>query len=281
MAVDAHHARVMTMNSNRLLAKQEHLFALMVPRQEGDTITGGGEAPFLNTWSDGIRSWVPTTAWMRLTAPFPIAKKPGLHRAELRVMARVSGSHTVYLQVATKARPFNSSAAPSSSNVITLTGDGDDDVDSYTKTGLWIDPAPYEEISIYVKALPTGDQADTTIGGDPNARSDEPSITFAYEPTFLKGPSSGGNVDWTIPGWSRTGAELVFFDVDGGTIARRIITSVTQEGPISGGTRQLHFAPALTDAQLHQVQLGDDWAVFALPTIGLVGLTLAAEARTV
>ena len=272
MAVDAHHCREFTRNGNHLLAKEEQLFSLMVPRQEGDSVfSGDDQSPNYLIWTDAIRSWVPSSHWMKIVAPFPVAKKPGLHRAEARVFARISGSHTVYLQIATKGRPFDRNAGPSSPNVITLLGDGDDDVDSYTKTGMWIDPGGYEDIQLYVKGLPTGDQAPAS-GGDPNARSDYPSADFQYDYDNIFDYQNVGT--WASPGWSRTGAEVVFYNADASVITRRIVTAVTEQ-------RQLFFAPRLSDHELRQVRGGDDWAIFALPTIGLVSVSMAAEARTV
>ena len=253
-AVDAHLERVVTMNANRLQAKGQHIYTL--------------------NWQDNPIDdeinfrWIPSTSWTRVSDPIPIQYPPGLSKADVRIHARILGSETIWMQIATKAQPFSRSATTSDTNTLALTGDGDDDIDPYGKDDIWIDPSGYDELDIRLTGIATTVAGDSGVGG-PNTRTGYGG-SFTYAENWIGHAGAGSFI---AGGYSLAGSEIVFDD-GGGFNVRRLVTSVP-------GTNLLYFAPVLDSATLTAVQAADDWEIYRLPTIGLVSISLAAVERTV
>lgn len=267
-AYNAHVVREITRNANRQAGRGQHLVTLLWPMSSFDwTYNPDGSVHTLH----GLRSWVPTTHWIRLVPATPIAFRPGLRRAEVMVDARVSTGHTVLLQVATRAKPYNHRSVASSNNVISLVGTGSDA--EYLQDEFLIDPAGYDDIELFVKGLPTSDGANTAEGGTPADRSGL-SVTPVYALDYIEATAADGAA-WISPGWASSGAEIAFYRADGTEITRRIVTAVDD----TNDPLRLYFTPPLTPASHYEVVQGDDFTVFALPTLEVVSFTLAAEPR--
>lgn len=251
-SVDAHFERVVAMNANRQQAKGQHIYSI--------------------NWQDNPIDdeinfrWVPSTSWTKVSDPIPLQYPPGLSKADIRISARILGSTTIWMQVATRAQPFSRAATTSGTNTLALTGDGDDDIDPYGKDDLWLDPSGEDELDIRLTGIATTDLADDTIGG-PNTRTDYGG-SFTYAENWIGHAGAGSFI---VDGYSLSGAEIVFDD-GGGFNVRRLVTSVP-------GTNLLYFAPALDAATLALVQAADDWEIYELPTIGLVSISLASVER--
>lgn len=256
-AVDAHLVRNVIRNSNRLAAKGEHVLTLAWPYP----------AEYFNSY--GFYRWIPTTHWTRLLPPIPIAYRRGLRTAEVRLHAAISLTHTITLQVGTRAQPFSKGATAAGTNTLDLVGTGGG-VESYEKTGLLLDPSGYDELDIRAIAEPTTDLADDTLGGA-NERSDVGGVSY-LSTLFTTTPTSWWTASPSIDSFASIGTEVAF-DVTGtGYTDRRLI--------ILSAARHLAFAPELDDVTLNAVQSFDDWVLYQLPTIGLLSLTLAMEGRS-
>ena len=257
-AVDAHLVRNVIRNSNRLSAKGEHIVTLGPWAQPGE--------PF-NSYKH--YRWIPTTHWTRLLPPVPIAYRRGLRTAEVRLHARVSSTHTVTLQIGTKAQPFSVGATSAGTNTLDLVGVGGS-ADSYEKTGLLLDPSGYDELDIRAIAEPTTDLADDTLGGA-NERSDVGGVS--YFSTFVTTtPASWWTASPSQDSFANLGTEVAFDVTGSGYTDRRLL--------ILTGTRHFFFAPILDDVTLNAVQSFDDFVLYQLPTLGLMSLTIAAEGRS-
>lgn len=262
-SLDAHIARVCLTNSNRLAAKGEQIMALDWPVRRGATDL------------DGHHRWAPATSWTRLLPPFPIAYRRGLRTATLSVLARVSEDHTILMQVATKSQPFARGADETTTNTIELTGDSDNDVDVYTKTGLWIDPSGYDELDIRILGESTTDLADT----DGGPVQEDPAETQQYRLNRI-------HIATTLSGFTpnlwltTTGAEIEFLDGVGASIGgRRLIVGHTQSTVTGGTALTYYFSPSLTTSEQTDAIAGDDFFVYRLPSIGVVSISLTAEER--
>lgn len=274
MAMDAHGASTLIGNAVHMYATGPQLLALAWPRQDpgvsgNDSPVGADSHQLYGTWADGFRTWVPSGWWIPLLPPVPFAKAPGFNRATAKVEARVTADHQIMLQIATRARPFSDSAGPFSPNVIMLVGDGDDDVDDYTRNHMWLDPSREERVQLWAKAFPT-DDAPFADGSTPQARVTLPSTVFwlTHDRLYY---SSGSPPSWNSPGWGRTGAEIEFSDDNGNVVARRSILDVANDN------RSLGLWPHLSQAEVVQARTGDDWRIFAAPNLSLMGVSLGAE----
>lgn len=281
---NAHLLREIVRSSNRLAGKGQHLLTLPFP-ERASTPSYDGDSDSLPAWSywDGLRTVCPTTQWVRITPRIPIPKRPGLRTAAVRVDARVSDDHTVLLQVATRAAPFDPRASSGSANVVELTGDSDEDVDLYSGSGIPIHHGGYETVELYVRGVRTGDLADTTDGGTPN----QSSSLGGYKPFANRVQvASTAGASWVIPGWGQSGAEIVFYDRQDQELARRPITQVDREN-VSSGYYELHFAPPLTEPEFQEAGFvrryggpTNAFELYAIPRLGIVCFSMAAEART-
>ena len=252
----AHLLRAMVMSANRLASKGEQIICLPWPIRSNvgeDTI-------------DGMRAVAPLY-WTRIYSPIPCPKRPGLNRADVRIRARVSDTDPVWVQVATRARPFNAHAASDADNVIVITPDGDNDIDQYTKDSIPIDPGPYEEIEIYIKGEPTGNGPST--GGSPTARGG-----LGSAPTYGNNSVEHASATWTAA-LAEDGHYIEFYDDNGNNVIfRGVITSVN-----NAGTR-LYYTPAVDMATLFEIADADDWSIYQLPTFEMTCFSMACRSRS-
>lgn len=290
---NAHLLRELARSANRLASKGQHLLTLPFT-ERASTPSYNGDSDSLPAWTyfEGLRTVCPTTQWVRITPRIPIPKRAGLRSAAVRVDARVSSDHEVLLQVATRAAPFDINANGSSPNVVTLTGDGDDDVDLYSGSGIPIHHGAYEHVELYVRGLRTGNLANTTYGGTPNQSSGLINGNGGYvlrrdrvRAVVDTGTIIGSSASWVVPGWGQAGAEIVFYDRQGQELARRPVTVMSQDPAFA--FQELWFAPPLTESEFQEAaftqQYGgptDNFELYDLPNVGIVCFSMAAEART-
>lgn len=277
MAMDTHGAAVITDNANFQLGTEAQILQLPWPRMDGDVRGTTAEDWDFGTYADHFRTWVPTNFWMPLTGVLPMPKPPGPTRGEVRVRARVSDSHVVMLQFATRASPFDPNAGRYASNVLLCLGDNDNDVDPYSFAYLPLLEDRGESLQIYAKAAPTND---APTGNDGNRgydnRTDSPGTNIYYEVDRLLMANSG----WIHDGYPRAGAEIEIRDAGGDAIGRwPIIAAGLAADPASGNAlRFLQWFPPLAPQQQQDANAGDDWQIYALPNLSLASVTIGTVA---
>ncbi len=253
----SHLLRTIVMNGNRLASKGHEMLNLIWP-----VTTSVSETQ----WSG---AWVPLHSfWRRILGPVVVPKKVGLRTATAQLHAKILGSQSALFQFTTRARPFNSGARATDVNCLEITGDSDDDYDSYTLTGVPLDrQSALETIEIWVIA--SGDTATASGGGTPT------SGTFtSLERDKLTLSSATWN---TTSGskWSDLGHELQLVDSGGSIVVPPVgITDVPS-------ATELEFSQYnLSDSELEAAREAGDFQIVRPGLVGFSNIALFADGRS-
>lgn len=201
----AHLLRTLMMSSNRLASKGHEMLNLIWPV---------AVAPSYDASIFGHSYHTLDTAWTRLAGPITVPKKPGLKTGTFSITAKIENSFEALVQVVTKEKPFSANARAGDAGCMLFSGDGDNDFDTDSMTGIPLDrQSDTERIEIWIKHAGASGAADTATCGSPSsgqAESIGPDGFAADTATF----------SWTVssPGtWGEQGHVVRFLDAAAGS----------------------------------------------------------------
>lgn len=107
--------------------------------------------------------------WSLVHSPIKRFKKPLLKNMSMRIRARIQDSYSFQLQLCTSVMPFNPRATATDPNVLTMTGDGDNDFDLYELLNVPCSEQHFEKIEIWIRGGLTETLLDEATYGINNA----------------------------------------------------------------------------------------------------------------
>jgi len=262
----AHVAREIARGTNRLIAQEDPVLRLMFSADES---TADSE---VRGALQGFATW---PYWGRIYwGPLPAPKKRQHNTLEAQVTAKIQDSETCYLQIATSAMPFNPYAALDAPNVLTMTGDGDNDFDVYSITGIPAGTSDVELVDIYISGPLTGTLASEGTYGAHNAGTLDPS---SNDDGVTQSELFDASASWNTPGSTNLGTAgnyaIVFKDSDGNALVmpRRIIHVASGDS--------LVFTPWLQESEVRMLQHAD-YEIQELTSWRIADVAIYGEALT-
>jgi hypothetical protein len=262
----AHVLRTVAMNGNRLRSKGHPLMTLAWDADESATEVKGG------------LFWIAPPFWVQACpGPVPVSKKPGLVKGDARIVAKVLDSHRVLFQLSTVQHPYSDRGQAGDDNMVTCTGDGDNDYDVYSldvSEGLRLDYGPAETLTLWMRGDPSTTLMDTGTYGTPNTGTLNQAGDYVSIDQ-MNDASAAWNTSGNTP--DKGGHAIIWKDGAGNIlVSHRMIVAV------DAATR-LSFWPQISEAERRLITrnagAGASYDIVKLPEVRLGAVTVVAADR--
>jgi hypothetical protein len=258
-AADAHLLRTMAMAANRELARGHVLLNMLWDDKGNDTEVA----------ETGVMAGFGPPIWVRLTGgPIYVPKKPGLDTAKIYIRHILRTDEVVYLQIASRATPFNPAAGEGYNNVVKLVG---------TNAWAWKEQASIpissdasEEFTFYFRGVPTNTNGNTGTNGTPNSGT----VTDVREHDIVVDSGANWNSGSGSNTYYRTGHALLIEDASGTQLMTpRWIVEVKS-------STEIRVYPELPTNLFGPAIIGKTYRIKELPRWKLGNIALYAQNRS-